>query len=318
MKDYYSILGVSKDATEDEMKKAYRKLAMEYHPDRQHDKSDEEKKQAEEKFKEISEAYDVLVNKKQPPRDGEEFNFEGFDINDILGNIFGGNPFFRQKPRNQQNKQVRIIVDLTLQDIVKGKKEVSFNIPIRCNDCNGSGSKDGKYKKCSYCNGLGEKTIRQGNIMFSQTCPNCGGTGQVIEENCPTCNGNGFVDQFKTINITIPYGVDTGMVRKINIEGTTIHIVFNILKDPKFEKAGNNILYALNTDLKTVLLGGEVIVPTLHGDVKFDIKPGTQYAEQFRLKGKGLFGADQIIVIDFEIPKLTDEQLEIAKEIWTQ
>lgn len=292
MKDYYKILGLSKNATDEEVKKAYRKLALKYHPDKQIDKSDEEKKESEEKFKEIAEAYDIIINKKQN---------NNIDLSDLFSSI--------------RSEVIQQIVPITLQDIIKGKKTITLNIPHVCSECDGIG---GEVEICPHCKGSGMISGKQGNMIFQRTCPYCYGRGGTLKTKCTKCNGTGKEYTYEEIEINIPSNVESGRSFVINRDDKQIMLIFNILEDPNFEKYGNNIVYILKTTLQNVLLGGEVEVPTLHGNVKFKLKPGTQFNDQFRLKGKGLFGGDQIVIVTFQIPKFTKEQQLKTKELWNQ
>ena len=288
MKDYYKILGLTKDATEEDIKKAYKKLVLKYHPDKQADKTDEEKKEAAEKFKEISEAYETLTNKNQ----SDDWSF--------VSNI---------------REEVQQIVPITLEDIITGKKKITINIPHQCSECKGTG---GEREKCSYCDGKGIFTKRTHNMIFQQTCPKCYGQGSFLKTKCNKCNGTGKEYTHEDIEIFVPSDVESGYVVKIPVNNVDVYLMFQILNHKDFIKVGNNIVYKLETDLESVLFGKEVEVPTLYGNVKFKLKPGTQYEEQFRLKGKGLSGGDQFVVVTFKIPSLNEEQQIKLKEIWNQ
>jgi len=322
-RDYYEILGISKDATETEIKKAYRKLAMKYHPDK--NKEDD----AEGKFKEISEAYAVLSDEEKREQydrfghagiDGRysqedifrNADFGGFDdLGDILGSIFGrGGGFggfggFGGQPRNgpQRGSDLRYDLKITLEDAANGL-DTTINVPRAegCETCNGTGAKAGTSpKQCSACHGSGQMTRARdtpfGRFMSTSTCSACGGMGEIIDDPCPACKGTGKTKKVKKISVKIPKGADNGLRLKVRGEGEggtrggpagDLYVVVHVEPHELFERGGDDILYELPITFSQAALGDDVMVPTLHGKVKMSIKAGTQTHSILRLKGKGM------------------------------
>ncbi|HPS57955.1 MAG TPA: molecular chaperone DnaJ [Spirochaetota bacterium] len=349
-RDYYEILGVAKTAAEDEIKQAYRKLALKYHPDK-----NKNNPESEEKFKEATEAYEVLRDPKKRAS-YDKFGHEGvkgfenfgrgaysdfsdifgdFDLGDIFegffGSSFGGGKGKSKRGRRGADLQYDLNIDL--EDAATGK-EVHIDIPRSevCETCGGTGSssKD-KPAVCPACNGMGQVRQTQGFFSITQTCPRCRGEGKIITSPCKTCNGSGLTKKKRTITVKIPAGVESGSRLKISGEGeqapgegTTgdLYVVIHIKKHPNFDRHGNDILSLVDIAFPIVCLGGEIEVPTIYGNkVKMKIPPGTENGQIFRLKGNGIpylgsYGkGDQLVKINIAVPKkLSSRQKELLKE----
>jgi molecular chaperone DnaJ len=326
-RDYYEILGISKSASLDEIKKAYRNLALQHHPDRV---PHEKKKEAEEKFKEISEAYAVLSDSEKralydqyghsgiDQRYAYEDIFKGADFGSIFGDlkdfgfgrglfeeIFGGLGFdiFRTSGdggshrRGRRGRDIQIEVDITLEEAYSGvEKNITIPRYEVCSTCQGSGAKPGSKKTvCSQCKGQGQVVMSSGFFQIRQTCPKCQGQGTVIGQYCPGCHGEGRQRITRKIQIKIPAGVDSGSSLRIREEGEAgtqargdLYVLINILANPNFERRNNDILSEIKVGLSTAILGGDVEVRTLDSKVKMKIPAGTQPGKIFRLKGKGM------------------------------
>ncbi|MCX7875044.1 MAG: molecular chaperone DnaJ [Melioribacteraceae bacterium] len=324
-RDYYEVLGVSKDASAEEIKKAYRKLAMQYHPDR-----NQGDKEAEEKFKEAAEAYEVLSNPEKKAkydryghsglRGGEDFHsyqnvndiFSHFS--DIFGGAFGGSSIFddffgtsssrsRQRSTGQPGADLKITLKLTLEEIAKGTtKKVKIKKYNKCTSCNGTGAKsNASFKTCTACNGTGE--IRQvsrsifGQFVNIQPCNNCSGTGKIISEPCSSCKGDGRIHDESTIKINVPAGVNDGNYMTLRGEGNAgknggpngdIIVIFEELQHEYFTRDGDNIIYDLYISYPEAVLGTEVEVPTLNGKAKLKIEPGTNAGKYLKMREKGI------------------------------
>ena len=324
-RDYYEVLGVSRDASEDEIKMAYRKLAIKYHPDRNPGNNE-----AEEKFKEAAEAYEVLHDP-QKRQQYDQFGFDGpqgggfggfsgggMDMDDIFsmfGDIFGGHSGFggfggfggggqRQQQRVYRGSDLRLKVKLSLQDIASGvTKKFKVKKDVTCTACHGTGAANGaKPETCPTCHGSGvvERTMRSmfGMMTTQSECPTCHGEGTVIKDKCKECNGSGVVKGEEVVEINIPAGIEDGMVLNAHGKGNAaphngingdIQVFIEEEKDNTFIRDKQDIIYNLLLDFPTAALGGEVEIPTISGNkIKMKIAPGTQPGMSTRLRGKGL------------------------------
>lgn len=321
-RDYYEVLGVSKTATPEEIKKAYRSLAKKHHPD----VSTEEKEVAEAKFKEISEAYEVLSDQEkrqlydQYGHDGvkQQFGEGGFswdnftradDISDIFGDIFGsmfgggGRRGGRSRNSPAQGESLRYDLDIDLKDVLWGKK-VNLEVPhtVLCEPCKGTGGKDGKVSTCSKCGGSGQvQTVRRtplGNMVSISDCPECNGRGQSAAEKCPHCRGAGRITKDAKIDINVPKGMEEGMRLRVSGAGNAgynggpagdLFVVIHVNQDKVFDRDGPNLWTGVTTSYPKLVLGGEEKVSTLDGDaVVLTIPSGTQVGTVLRIPGKGL------------------------------
>jgi molecular chaperone DnaJ len=318
-RDYYEILGVSKEASESEIKKAYRQMALKYHPDKNPDN-----KESEEKFKEAAEAYDILSNPEKKSR-YDQFghsgigNYGGFsgggmsmdDIFSHFGDIFGGafgdfGGFGRSRGSSQRvnrGSNLRVKVRLTLEEIANGvEKKIKVNKYIACDTCHGTGAKGGSaYKTCNSCGGTGRVTkvtnTFLGQMQTTTTCPTCGGEGQSITDKCTICYGNGVVKGEEVISIKIPAGVSEGMQLSVNGKGNTaarggmagdLIVLIEEIEHPDLKRDGNNLLYEHYISFPEAILGTSIEIPTIDGKARVKLEPGTQSGRILRLKGKGL------------------------------
>ncbi|MFS1703252.1 molecular chaperone DnaJ [Aestuariibacter sp. GS-14] len=341
-RDYYEVLGVDKGTGEREIKKAYKKLAMKYHPDRtQGDKA------LEEKFKEIQEAYEVLTDSQKraaydqyghagvdPNRGGAGFG-GGADFGDIFGDVFGdifGGGRGRQS-RARQGADLRYNLEMSLEEAVRGK-EVEIRVPtlVACEPCHGSGAKKGSSPKtCPTCHGNGQVQMRQGFFAVQQTCPTCSGRGKIISDPCNECHGQGRTEKTKTLSVKIPAGVDTGDRIRLSGEGEAgengappgdLYVQVHVREHDIFTRDGNNLYCEVPLSFTTAALGGELQVPTLEGKVKLKISPETQTGRMFRLRGKGVKSVRSGVVGDLlckvvvETPvNLSSKQKDLLREL---
>lgn len=344
-RDYYEVLGVDKGAGEREIKKAYKKLAMKYHPDRtQGDKA------LEVKFKEIQEAYEVLNDAQKraaydqyghagvdPNRGGAGFGGGG-DFGDIFGDVFGdifggGGARGGRQSRARQGSDLRYNLELSLEEAVRGKS-VDIRVPtlVECDVCDGSGAKKGSSPKtCPTCHGNGQVQMRQGFFAVQQTCPTCSGKGKIIEDPCNSCHGHGRKEKTKTLNVKVPSGVDTGDRIRLSGEGEAgengapagdLYVQVHVREHKIFQRDGNNLYCEVPLSFTTAALGGELEVPTLDGKVKLKISAETQTGRMFRLRGKGVksvrSGAvgDLMCKVVVETPvSLSSRQKELLQEL---
>ena len=352
-RDYYEVLGVSKDADEATIKKAYRKLAKKYHPD-----TNPGDKEAEAKFKEASEAYAVLSDSEKR-RQYDQFGHAAFengggggasgfdfgDMGDIFGDIFGsdifGSMFGGGRSRNnngpRRGADIRVNVRITFAESVTGtSKTIDVTLKDPCSKCNGTGAKPGTHPEtCSKCGGKGQVVYTQqsmlGMVRNVQPCPDCNGTGKIIKEKCPDCYGTGYISSKKTIEVKIPAGIDNGQCVRIQGKGEPgvnggqrgdLLVAVMISADPEFERDGYNIFSNVKISYPTAVLGGEIKVKTVDGEVLYDVKPGTDSGTRVRLKGKGMptvrnasVRGDHYITLVVDIPKkLTSEQKDLLVE----
>lgn len=327
-RDYYEVLGVDKKASADDIKSAYRKLALKWHPDRWVNGSDAEKKTAEENFKEAAEAYSVLSDPDKRARYDQfgfaaeqmgggagGFDFGGMDINDFLRNIFGGSFGFdfggfggfggqqESGPRVLRGRDIRTSVKLTLEEIAGGcDKEISLERARPCPDCGGKGAKsDADIKTCPTCGGQG-RVRQQTRSLFGMgytvtTCPQCQGEGKIISNPCRRCNGTGLERKREMVRVHIPAGVENGMQITIRGEGHAaphggvngdLLVVINEIQHPQLQRDGNNLFFTKTISVMDAMLGCEVSVPCLDGSYKVKVEPGTQSGTVVKLRGKGL------------------------------
>lgn len=335
-RDYYEILGVSKSAAKDELKKAYRKMAIKYHPDKNPDN-----KEAEHKFKEAAEAYEVLSNDQKRQR-YDQFGHAGMggaagggaggmDMEDIFshfGDIFGfggfGGGSRRGGRRVNKGSNLRIRVKLTLDEIANGtEKKLKVKKYAECKSCNGSGAADpSAIKNCTTCHGTGQVTrianTILGQMQTSSTCPSCGGKGKTITKKCTSCYGEGVVQEEEVVEVNIPAGVSEGMQLSVSGKGNAprgggingdLLIVIEEKEHPELIRHDNDLLYMLNISVPDAILGVPVEIPTLNGKVKVKIEGGTQSGKILRLRGKGLpdvqgYGqGDLLVKVSVYIPK---------------
>lgn len=326
-RDYYEVLGVDRDASEDEIKKAYRKMAMQYHPDRNKDDPN-----AEQKFKEAAEAYDVLKDSEKRARYDryghsglhsggyQEPNFDDISFDDIFsrfsdifgGEFFGGDMFGGARGRSRARRStgrpgsdMKLRISLTLEEIAFGtEKKLKVKKQIKCTDCNGTGAQsDSDFETCSTCNGMGE--VRQvsrtmfGQFVNVQPCPECNGEGRIIRNKCKTCNGQGRVSGEETVKVRVPAGVREGNYITLRGQGNAgmrggeagdLIVLIEEKEHENFVRDGNDIYYDLLLSVPQAALGTEVEVPTLKGKAKIKIEPGTQPGKLLRMREKGIQG----------------------------
>ncbi len=327
-RDYYEVLGVAKSASDDELKKAYRKLAKQYHPDANPDNKEE----AEKKFKEVNEAYEVLSDPQKrkmydqfghsgPNGYGSDFSgfsgFDGFsgfggfgadgfdvDLGDIFSSFFGGGRSSSRRSNGpQRGNDLRVSINITFREAAFGvKKQIKVNRKEQCSTCNGTGAKPGTSPEtCKACNGTGQvRTVRNtilGSMQSVRPCDNCAGTGKVISNPCQTCKGTGFEKKTRTVTINIPQGIDNGNVIKVTGEGEPglrggpsgdLYITINVSQDSVFSRKGDNLFENVHISFAKATLGGTIFVPTLEGQEEYEIPAGTQSGTIFTLRNKGI------------------------------
>ena len=346
-RDYYEVLGVSRTATEQEIKSSYRKLAMQHHPDRNPGNAG-----AEEKFKECTEAYSVLIDAEKRQR-YDQFGhagvnggggFSGFDpsnfqdFGDIFGDIFSD--FFGvniggggRRGRAQRGADARADLNLTFEEAATGKKT---NVKVRhyqnCEQCKGSGAAEGKGPStCSSCGGRGQVRYQQGFFSIARTCPACGGAGRVITDPCSKCKGEGRMMKERTVEVSVPPGVEDGTRIRYQGQGDSggvggqagdLYVVLHVKPHPFFEREGKDLYCSVPISYAQAALGAEIAIPTLDGEHKLKVPEGTQTGTTFRLRGKGLHGlqssgkGDLFVRVRVQTPsKLTKKQRELLEEL---
>ncbi|HEC56932.1 MAG TPA: molecular chaperone DnaJ [Candidatus Syntrophoarchaeum butanivorans] len=349
-RDYYEVLGVSRNATQDEIKRAYRRLAKRYHPDLNKDNPEE----AEERFKELAEAYEVLSDPEKRARydrfghEGVGFGERGFtwsdfthfsDLDDLFGDFFsqffGGFRESRKKRATpRRGRDLRYDLEITLKEAAFGaEKEIRFRKREICEDCHGSGARSpSDIATCPTCGGTGElrrvSSIGFGQFVSVATCSTCDGKGKIITALCPTCDGKGKVSVERVLSVTIPPGVEEGVQLRVRGGGEVgeggpgdLYVVIHIAQDELFERSGRDIIFEAPISFVQATLGGEIEVPTLDGREKLHIPPGTQHGTILRLKGKGMPDmrskqrGDELVRVKIVIPeKLTPRQRELLRE----
>ena len=341
-RDYYEVLGVDKTAGEREIKKAYKKLAMKYHPDRT-----DGDKALEEKFKEAQEAHEILTDERKraaydqyghagvdPNRGGGGGGADFGDIfGDVFGDIFGGGGGRGRQSRARSGADLRYNLELSLEEAVRGKN-VEIRVPtlVECEVCDGSGAKKGTSPTtCPTCHGNGQVQMRQGFFAVQQTCPTCSGKGKIISDPCGSCRGHGRIEKTKTLSVKVPAGVDTGDRIRLSGEGEAgehgapagdLYVQVHVKEHKIFARDGNNLYCEVPLSFTTAALGGELEVPTLDGKVKLKVSAETQTSKMFRLRGKGVksvrSGAigDLMCKVVIETPvNLSSRQKELLQEL---
>jgi molecular chaperone DnaJ len=348
-KDYYNVLGINKGASDDEIKKAYRKKAMEFHPDKNPNNP-----QAETKFKEAAEAYDVLSNPEKKSNydrfgtaDANPFGGgggnpfggfgHGFSMDDIFsqfGDIFGQNKGGggRWAQKKRKGGDLRLKVSLTIQEILKGvTKKLKYKRQDSCNSCNGKGGTD--VRDCMPCSGTGRRIVVQntpfGQIRQEHGCPDCGASGKKVANPCGVCRGEGTVSKEEIVHVDIPAGVSSGMMLSMQGYGNHIkdgipgdlQILVEELREFYFKREGNNLLVEKEVSVIDAIIGSQVKVKTPHGDIPITIQPGTEPGQQLRVVGKGIPDVnlglgDLIVKVSLKIPKnVTQEEKEVLEKL---
>lgn len=339
-RDYYEVLGVQRNVEKADLKKAYRKLAMRYHPDRNLDDAD-----AQEHFKEAQEAYNVLKDDQKRsaydqyghaatgPGARGPAGFDG-DVGDVFGDIFGdifGGRGGRGARQQQRGSDLRFAMELELEEAVSGiTREIRVPTLGACKKCNGSGAEDGEKTSCTTCGGIGQVRMQQGIFSVQQTCPGCKGMGQVIKNPCSACHGQGRVRETKTLSVKIPAGVDTGDRIRLAGEGEAglagspagdLYVEVRVRSHRLFERDGDDLYCEVPIQFSIAAVGGELEIPTLNGQVKLKIPLETQTGKIFRLRGKGVKSVrshrqgDLMCKIVIETPvRLSKEQKVLLKQ----
>lgn len=347
-KDFYQVLGVERSASDADIKKAYRKLAMKYHPDRNPDD-----KNAEERFKEVQKAYDILSDREKRQaydqyghagvdpqaayssrgaRGGAGFGGFSDIFGDMFGDIFGGGTRQGNSRQVYRGSDLRYDLEITLEEAARGcEKQIQIPSVDTCTSCKGSGAREGSQPTtCSSCGGSGQIEIQNGFFSIRQTCPHCHGVGKVITDPCPSCHGTGHVKKQKNLNVKIPAGVDKGDRVRLSGEGSPgtnggprgdLFVVINIAPHPVFQRDGQDLHCEMPIYFTTAALGGEFEIPTLDGSVKLKIPAETQSGQVFRLRGKGIRAVrgasmgDLFCHVMIETPvNLTERQKELLRE----
>jgi molecular chaperone DnaJ len=340
-RDYYDVLGVSRDAGAEDLKKAYRKLALKYHPD----KNPDDRATAEDRFKELSEAYQVLCDPERRAQydrfghaafeqDGAGFPFGGFDdiIGDLFGDFFGTGRSRGGRSRARRGDDLQYRLELSFEEAARGcERTLAFARMHRCDTCSGSGAKPGTSPTtCTQCRGSGQLRLQQGFFSIAKTCGYCNGRGTVVKTPCPTCDGSGATERNHTLSVKVPPGVDVGSRLKLRGEGEPgqgggpsgdLYVVIDVEAHPLFQRDGVDIVCDVPISFVQAALGTEMEVPTLDGSAKVKIPAGTQSGHVFRLRGRGIpqlggYGTgDQLVRVAVETPrKLSARQRELLEE----
>ncbi len=362
-RDYYEVLGIDKTASEAEIKKAFRQKAKQYHPDLNPDN-----KEAEEKFKEVNEAYEVLSDKDKKARydqfghagvdpnygagsrGGSPFSgsyspYGDFDVEDLFSSVFGGFGGGARRSTSNPNaprkgSDVSTVCSIKFEEAAKGcRKKIDYQRIESCPDCNGTGAKKGTSPKtCTACGGTGRTTVQTrspfGVIQTTRACDACGGRGKVVEHKCSNCDGKGRIRRKVSEEINIPAGVDEGMQLSVAEKGNAgvnggkagdLYIAITVQPHSIFERKGNDVYCTIPLTFTQACMGAEVLVPTLDGKVKYNVKEGTQPGDMFRLKGRGIDSingrgkGDQYVKVNVEVPRnLSKRQKELLKEFEEQ
>ena len=334
--DYYEILEISRDASGDEIKKAYRRLALKFHPDR-----NQGDKEAEEKFKKINEAYQILSDEqkreiydkygKDGLNGGGFSGFDGFDMGDIFESFFGRGDRKRRAKVDKYELDVELPVTIEFMQAVNGaEKELIYTIKKPCKSCDGTGAKDGKTQSCPTCGGTGQIHRQNGFISFAQTCPKCGGNGTIIAQRCGSCHGTGYELEEKKYQFKIPKGVDSGMKIRVAEKGNlsktgefgNLYVVIRVKDHDKFIRNGDDVYIEVPIFVTQAMLGETIKISTLYGEKELKLNVGTKDGEQFifqnevienvRTKQRGRF----IAQIALKMPKkMSDEQISLVKKL---
>jgi molecular chaperone DnaJ len=331
-RDYYEVLGIERSASLEEVKKAYKKLALKFHPDR-----NPNDREAEEQFKVCSEAYAVLSDDSKRRR-YDQFGHSGMDpnagfndvgdifshFNDLFSDFFGGGMGGGQQRRRRDGAQpgadLRTVVRLTLQEAVFGiKKEVELSHPSPCETCQGSGAKNGELSPCSGCGGKGQVSHARGPFLLSTTCPQCQGRGMMPKDVCGTCRGSGETQIHRKVKVTIPAGIDHGQTLRVPSQGQAgrrggpaghLYVTVDVAEDEKFDRQGNDLIHELRIPFPVAALGGDIQIPTLDGELtKTAIPAGTQPGQTVVVEGFGVPRLDGrgrgnlIAVVQIDVPK---------------
>ncbi|MDA0376481.1 MAG: molecular chaperone DnaJ [bacterium] len=352
-KNYYDILGIEKSASETDIKQAYRKLSKQWHPDKH--KGD---KTAESKFKEINEAYEVIGNPKRrqqydaygsaggPGGGGGQgfggFDFSGFqqgdmgDLGDIFSSFFGGGAGGRGRQSNNRGSDLQVRISIEFAEVVSGaSKNIAIEKIVSCKDCSGTGAQGGSVKTCSDCSGTGQVTRTAqsffGVVQQSVQCEKCKGSGKIPEKPCSTCSGEGVKREKTELNLDIPPGIDDGQTLRVSGQGNAgkqggkagdLYVIVHVITDNRFMRDGNDIRSDVHISVVDAVLGTEISVPTVHGNVTLKIPAGTQAAQVMRLKSKGVPQlnssrlGDHFVTVRVDVPKkLTREQKKLFEEL---
>ncbi len=343
-RDYYEVLEVSKTASTDEIKRAYRKKAVQFHPDK-----NPGDKAAEEKFKEATEAYSVLSEPAQRQKYdqfghaafsqgagfGQGGDFSGFEdiFQDIFGAFFGASGGGGRGSRGRAGRDLKYDLDITFEEAAFGcEKEIKIGRRLMCEECGGSGGEPGsKPQSCPDCKGSGQMRIQQGFFTLSQTCRSCGGAGQIVKNKCKSCSGAGLKSKEATVSVKIPAGIDQGQRLKLRGEGESgtsggpagdLYVQISIQSHPIFERQDSELVCEVPIPYSLAVLGGETEVPTLEGEIKMKIPAGTPSGKIFRLKGKGIqilgtnSRGDQHVRVSIAVPKkLSDDHRELLQKL---